>query len=131
VAADVHGDAHSAADSGSVTFADVQAIFDQNCITCHTTQLPPRPESFGFAMLPLTPDVAYRSLVGAAASEKCGGILVVPGDLARSYLYQKLTKDPPCDGKRMPHPGMLASRPPLPAAQVDIIRAWIQAGAPP
>jgi mono/diheme cytochrome c family protein len=121
----------TAAPDGPSAFAAVQAILDQNCIRCHTSMLPPRPDLFGYPMLPLTPDVAYRNLVGKMGLEKCGGVLVAPGDAAHSYLYRKLTENPPCDGKRMPSPGMLATAPPLPADQIAIIRAWIQAGAPP
>jgi hypothetical protein len=128
---DLHPEAPPpAADAGPSPFAAVQKIFDESCVTCHDAHLPPRPEGLSYPLVPLTAGDAHRSLVGKRSFEDCGGVLVVPGDPTRSFLIQKLTQDPPCDGKRMPSPGMLASRPPLPAAQVAIIRAWITAGAP-
>ena len=81
--------------------------------------------------MPLTPATAYAALVNKPASEICGGMGVTPGDASRSYLYHEVTDATPCDGKRMPHPGMLASGPPLPDQDIATIAAWINAGAKP
>lgn len=114
---------------GGQSFAAVQAIFDAaGCVGCHDPAHPFVPETPTFVALALTPD-PYGALVGQPAHEACGGTLVVPGDPAASYLYHKLTDDPPCEGVRMPHRGMLASRPPLADADIATVAAWIRDGA--
>ena len=114
---------------GGQAFAAVQAIFAaENCARCHDPAYPVVPETPTFVALALTPD-PYGALVGQPAHEACGGTLVVPGDPAASYLYHKLTDNPPCEGLRMPHPGMLASRPPLSDADLATVAAWIRGGA--
>jgi hypothetical protein len=70
---------------------------------------------------------AYQNLIGVTATGMgCGtATRVVPGDPDASLLYQKVAMtEPPC-GKRMP---TFAS--PLPAEEIEMIRAWIAAGAP-
>lgn len=115
---------------GGQAFAAVQAIFAAaNCARCHDPAHPVVPEAPTFVALPLTADAAYGALVGRPAHEACGGTLVTPGNPAASYLYHKLTDDPPCEGKRMPHPGALASRPPLADAHLATIAGWIRDGA--
>lgn len=49
--------------------------------------------------------------------------LVVPGDPDASYLLEKLTASAPTAGDPMP-PGA-----PLPAAKLEMVRSWIEAGA--
>lgn len=69
----------------------------------------------------------YSDLVGKPATGMgCEGqVLVVPGDPEHSLVYLKVTMtQPPC-GKQMPMGGA-----PLPADQVEMLRAWIAAGAP-
>ncbi|MBX3416938.1 MAG: hypothetical protein KF851_04995 [Pirellulaceae bacterium] len=51
------------------------------------------------------------------------GALIVPGKSAESLLVKKLSGT--ADGNRMP-----AQRPPLPQNQVDLIKRWIDEGAP-
>ena len=63
--------------------------------------------------------------VDTAASLRAGaesGPLIEPGSVAESYLIDVLTGDA---GLRMPPEGE-----PLDDAQIDLIRAWIAAGAP-
>jgi hypothetical protein len=123
------GNPDASADGGQA-FAAVQAIFiAANCARCHDPAHPVVLEAPTFVALPLTADAAYGALVGQPAHETCGGTLVTPGNPAASYLYHKLTDDPPCEGKRMPHPGALASRPPLADADLATIAAWIRGGA--
>src|SRR4051812_32013664 len=59
-------------------YAVIQQIIDSNCLSCH----------FAGNDLVLTHDVSWTNLVGRAAPESCGGVLVVPGDPGASYLYQ-------------------------------------------
>jgi hypothetical protein len=101
-------------------FADLQRIFDDNCAACH----------YPGADLDLYAGHSYAQLVGhaAPAAEACGGTLVVPGDAAASYLYQKLTSDHPCAGSRMPLGDFGYSA--LPDCVPARVGAWIAAGAP-
>lgn len=123
------GNPDAGLDDAGQPFAAVQAIFAAaNCPLCHDPAHPVVPEAPTFVALALTPD-PYGALVGRPAHEACGGTLVVPGDPGASYLYHKLTDNPPCEGARMPHPGMLATRPPLADADIATVAAWILGGA--
>jgi mono/diheme cytochrome c family protein len=114
-----------------VPFSAVQAIFAQNCVTCHDPAHPFVPETTTYVAMNLTATGAYAALVNKAATQACGGTLVTPGDPAKSYLYAKVTQATPCFGERMPHRGMLATRPALPDADIATIAAWITGGAKP
>lgn len=63
-------------------------------------------------------DVSAR---GAGASDR---VLVVPGNPNASYVFEKVTKDRPQAGDRMPGSGVELS-----GAQIDLLRRWIAAGA--
>lgn len=106
----------------SPPFDVVQQIFDDNCTACHGTG----------AAMDLSPGVSYAHIVNHAVPpiEACGGTLVVPGDPASSYVYQKLTLSHPCAGAQMPLDELFTSQP-LPDCMTSILRDWIQAGAPP
>jgi len=115
-------------EGNSATYAAVQAIFDDQCTTCHLTAAVGLP---GAAPMALTADVSYPLLVGKAATETCGGIRVVPGDSASSYLIHKLTEDVPCSGARMPRPSEFGPANRLDATAIATIRRWIDEGAHP
>jgi len=86
----------------SVSFADdIQPIFDQNCISCHSGSLDPD----------LTAGNSYNSLKG----------LIVSGDAASSELYQRLNGT---NGQNLMPPGS-----PLAKAQIDLVGQWIDEGA--
>jgi hypothetical protein len=68
-------------------------------------------------------------LVNVPALEPCGGIYVVPGDPAHSYLMHKLSDTMPCDGAHMPAPFEVIKPPPLTPEQLASISGWISAGA--
>jgi hypothetical protein len=102
----------------TVGFDTVQTVFTQNCVICHGAG----------EYVDLSAGVAWASLVNQPASEACGGTLVVPGDPASSYLYQKLTNPHPCFGSQMPRSDLFAD--PLPACVLALIEAWIVEGAP-
>jgi hypothetical protein len=98
---------------------EVQPIFDTNCAfsNCH-----------GFSGgLTLSAGVSYSMLVN---HRSFGSSLtrVAPGDPDNSFLYLKITgcQRPRCAGERMP-----SGRPPLAAAQIQLIHDWIAAGALP
>jgi hypothetical protein len=110
----------------AISFDVIQKVFTEHCTSCHSSEVDAAVA--GAADLDLSAGHAWMNLVGqpAPAAESCGGTLVVPGDPAGSYLYQKLTSDRPCSGERMPR-GDAAL--PLPDCVLSLVRAWIVEGA--
>lgn len=113
------------------TFASLDAnVFGPRCTApCHSGG----PDIAGGG-LDLEPDARLAMLGVLAASNKCsdsGMTLLVAGDPDASLAFVKVEAkaagdDPPC-GDPMPSG---RSRPALPAAQIEALRAWIAAGAP-
>lgn len=108
--------------TGTSLARDVQPIFTMRCNTrfCHG------PES-QVALLNLGPGAAHAALVDVmSASLACRAqIRVRPGMPDQSYLVWKLAGAGPClTGVRMPK-----DAPALPAAELNVIRAWISEGA--
>lgn len=103
----------------SVSFeADIQPIFNGSCLEagCHTGARPA-------ASMSLEPGRAWSELVNVAAS--CGATpLVTPGDVAASYIINKLTGSGMCSGTQMPKRGQS-----LPPTQIELIESWICRGA--
>jgi mono/diheme cytochrome c family protein len=115
------GGAAVAADQISLS-AQIQPIFDQNCVVCHSKGA----ENGG---LNLTRRKVYKNLVGTKSTEAPLN-RVEPGDPAKSYLIHKLdgtyravggTGDP-MPKMDIPHP--------LEASDMALIRGWIAEGAP-
>ena len=112
------------------TFPQIQAtIFNTTCINvgCHNAK-----DQAG--SLVLEAGMAYANLVGAGAApandaaRTAGMLRVDPGNPANSFLITKLTLPKVFDalfGSRMPS----GAPTPLPAEQIDHIRAWILRGA--
>jgi hypothetical protein len=102
------------------TFAQVQSLFNQSCVSCHSTD----------ADLDLSAGKAYANLVGqpAPSTESCGGMLVVPGSPETSYLFIKLSSARPCVGEQMPRTDIFPV--PLPQCLQKLVRDWIARGAP-
>ncbi len=73
----------------------------------------------------LAPGYAYSYTVGVAAREYPMN-RITPGDLANSYLWQKISTQPPV-GYKMPAP---ATGSVLPPEDQALIETWIQQGAP-
>lgn len=109
----------SGAGATAISFQqDVLPILNKHCVMCH---LPGAAQG----ELELYPD-AWTSMVGVA-SVQTSLALVEPGSPGQSYLFIKLldTQDKAGgSGEQMPFPL------PLEAAQIDVIRAWIEQGAP-
>ena len=82
------------------------AIFEQHCVSCHG------------------PNRAFAEILTIQHDALIASGHVVASEPDDSELYQRLLGDTP-NGPRMP---ILA--PPLPAAAIDTIRLWIEAGAP-
>ncbi len=112
--------------TSAVSLAIIQAmIFDATCTTafCHDSQ----GMSGG---LVLEAGQSYANLVGVEptnpAALEAGLLRVDPGDPDNSFILIKLDDPSPEEGSRMP-----LGLPPLSASEVQLIRAWIAAGAPP
>jgi hypothetical protein len=107
-------------------FAMIQReIFDQSCIqaACHNA-------ATRSGNLSLIAGQSYDNLVNvvpdnaAAAAE--GWLRVTPDSTENSYIIHKLTGDlSPSEGSMMP-----LGAAPLPPDQIEMISAWILAGAP-
>ena len=101
------------------TLTELQnSIFTPKCGVpgCHG---PPAPEQG----MNLTAGNTFAFTVGVDATELSGFKRVAAGNAADSYLYMKVAGDPRIVGERMPFGGMLT------AAEIEAIRAWIDAGA--
>jgi len=107
------------------TFDRIQKqIFNQRCATsgCHDSQ------SHQSNMI-LETGSAYGNIVGVTPTNPNVPVdwkRVLPGDSTRSFLFHKVNGDLTAgQGSQMPLTG-----PPLDAHLIDIIRLWIDAGAP-
>lgn len=67
----------------------------------------------------------HPKLVNVASTMVPGRKLVVPGDVAASFLLEKMEKEAPAAGTRMPPAPPFAT-----AAELEQVKAWISAGAP-
>lgn len=97
---------------------DVLPILNKHCVMCHL----PGAAQGG---LELYPD-PWSSTVGVASGQTSLP-LVEPGSPEQSYLFIKLLGTQSAvggSGEQMPFPL------PLEAGQIDLIRAWIEQGAP-
>jgi hypothetical protein len=103
------------------TFGDVYGLFTNTCaMHCHRGTRPA-------GNLVLSPQAAaYSNLYNMPSGECTSRKLVNPGSPTTSYLVDKLAGSNLCSGVRMPKGG-----PYLSSAQLDIVRTWITAGAPP
>lgn len=101
------------------TRADIQAILDDRCITCHT---PPT--------APMGLDLTnIAGVVGQASQECTAKLRIKAGSAFESYLMDKVlhTAQNPCtcfDGEGMPF-----DDDPLTNDQLGMIQSWINAGA--
>ena len=101
----------------------IQPLLHPTCtaFNCHGGSFPQQG-------LNLSPPGAYGELVNQLSTQRGTLFLVEPGDPENSYMYLKLLPCafPNCIGSRMPR-----DRPPLPMAQLELIRTWIATGANP
>ncbi len=108
---------------GEVTLSrDVQPIFTGNCVFsgCHAGSSPEQGMS-------LSAGQTFGSVVNVAARELPGMNRVTPSQPDSSYLVHKVQGTHLAvggSGSRMP-----LNRSPLSQSDIDLIRAWIQAGA--
>lgn len=93
---------------------DIRPIFESRCVVCHSkSNVPDAGISGGLAL------DSYAAIRAGAA----GRPILTPSGGGSSELLGRLTATSP--SKLMPRGG-----PPLPAAQITLIRRWITAGAP-
>jgi hypothetical protein len=110
----------NAADSAPTLKTDVQPIFDMACADCHGVK-------HQKAKLNLSPATAKEALINHPSDEVPALVRVKPGDPESSYLWQKL-QGKAAKGKGMPRTIFSYKR--LEDAQLEVIRKWIEAGAP-
>ena len=121
--ADVTGDLHSPPVLvNRPTRGDVEPIFDKFCGYCHRTN--GIAEQVGIRMH-LTAGQSLSDTINQPSQEVPDQVLVLPGNADESYLFQKVTHDLPAHGLRMP-----AFREPLSDENIELLRRWIDAGAP-
>jgi hypothetical protein len=120
-------EASATAPDASATLLDgVAAIVVPNCAVggCHDAQT----KEHGMDLS--TAASIYDAWVNKKGLDHCRNALrmrVVPGSAEGSYVMVKITGAETCDlSQRMPPPPRMA----LSSEQIDIIRAWISAGAP-
>lgn len=110
-------DGESGGDMLVATFDSIQSnVFSVYCEMCHTGASAP-------LGLRLDPDNSYGLLVGVPSSQQPALERVEPGNPDASYLIRKL-EGTAATGEQMP-----LSLPPLPQADIDVIRQWISDGA--
>jgi hypothetical protein len=73
----------------------------------------------------LSPAVSYNNLVNVASRLKAGAVRVIPSDPENSYIIHKLEGRSTIAGVRMPLGG-----PYLEIGQIQVIKRWIEIGAP-
>lgn len=101
----------------SPNFSSIQAnVFTPYCEQCHSGAGAPHG-------LRLDEANSYALLVGVPSDEQPGVLRVKAGDPNSSYLIQKL-EGTAGTGERMP-----AGLPPIPQADINVIRQWITNGA--
>jgi uncharacterized protein (TIGR03118 family) len=109
--------------TSAATLTQLQTqIFTPKCASCHNGSSPPG------GALPGSQDLraghTFTSLVNVASLESPTLMRVKPGDSANSYVIHKLEGGPNIQGVRMPQFG-----PFLDQATIDMVKAWIDAGA--
>ena len=101
------------------TTAEVQAVLDANCTSCHGVTNP----SAGMSL------VDVRAQIGVRSGECAAKNRITSGSSATSYLVDKIlgaAQDGGCfSGQRMPR-----GAPPLAASDIQLIASWIDAHTP-
>ena len=92
----------------TVAYADIQEVFDKNCVKCHGAENPKE----GYSL------VSHEALMKGGED----GPAVVPGDPENSLLIHVLRGS---HGKKQMPFGMA----PLPEAEIQKVEAWIKDGA--
>lgn len=103
----------------SPTYTSIaENFFEPFCSECHSGASPSKG-------LDLTQEAAYAEMLGVSSLQARSLLLINPGNPNDSYLIIKLVGGPRMIGRRMPR-----GRPTRPESEVEVVRAWIEAGAP-
>lgn len=110
--AEAHRPVAVAAAQEAPSFADdIMPIFERSCVSCHGAYNEDVDSVVTEEMLDMT---TYDGLMGGSQ----WGTVIEPGDAANSILYDMVLEgDMPDEGD------------PLPEAEIELIGAWIDAGA--
>ncbi|HSL18231.1 MAG TPA: CHRD domain-containing protein [Methylomirabilota bacterium] len=103
------------------TFTAVQTrIFNASCAfaACHAGSAPAQGMN-------LSEGSAYNAIVNVPSNQQPTRDRIEPNDPDASYLYLKVIGDPSISGGRMP-----LGNPPLDQERIDLLRDWIERGAP-
>jgi len=105
-----------------VTYSEhLEPLVIARCLSCHTTEEPE-------AQLVLEIGAGYGEMVNRPSTQVPELLMVAPGDLETSYLWNKLTHDVEI-GKGMPRTVIGSIK--LPEKELAIYRRWIEDGALP
>lgn len=110
-----------AATGGNSTFsvpADVRALFDNNCVSCHGGSSPAAGHNY-------STNADLQKLVGMASAEKDSIMMIVPGHPEKSYLVMKIRGSSGIMGSRMPLGGKQLSD-----KEIGIVETWIKGMSP-
>jgi hypothetical protein len=121
--------ARSLGDPANCTGEDTFTVIQQRIFGAKGCRVSTCHGEFKAGGLDLRWGAAHFSLVGrpATTAAAAGRMLVMPGDADASFLWHKLAGTlGPGEGARMP----AAGSPPLDALELELVRAWIEAGAP-
>jgi mono/diheme cytochrome c family protein len=91
--------------------ADVQKVFKQHCVRCHTGPKPPK----GLSLIP----GKIASAIGAPSAEVPTMKLIEPGATDASYLLKKVRREEGVAGKPMPPGRALAPE------EIRVLEDWI------
>jgi mono/diheme cytochrome c family protein len=92
---------------------DIRPVFSENCFACHGPDEEKRKGGLRF-----------DQKQGAFKQLKSGDYAIVPGDVAKSKLLERITAKDPDEIMPPPKTGKK-----LTAAQIDLLRRWVQQGA--
>ena len=105
------------APSHEVSFAKVQAIFNDKCIDCHGGEEPA-------AGMSLEQGSSYRNLINTASFQIPSMNRITPNDADASYLYRKVLQQP--DVLSFAKQGMPLRDDKLSDNEIDDIKNWIR-----
>jgi Tol biopolymer transport system component len=106
-----------ASESGLTYARDIRPILQARCVVCHNGSTASTTAVSGGLALD-----SYSAVKAGVSGSKTGAVLT-PGKSGASHLYERLVAASPA--RLMPKGG-----PALPAAQISLIKRWIDAGAP-
>ena len=103
--------AQTGSQAGTVIPADVQAVFKNHCVRCHTGPRPPK----GLSLIP----GRSAAILDAPSAEVPSLRIVNTEDPETSYMLKKVRRRDDITGRPMP-PGKA-----LPAEKLQVLETWI------